>query len=296
MSPRKGYSREEVLRFIQEFARDSGRPPRRSEPGFGKVVTAAEKEFGSWNYALKIAGLQTYASWHKKETLGGRICALLHNTPMTLVELREEFMKFEKSNSQSNNSLSNTLLQTIRNTHEIKSLGPRKSRVYFLQGEEKLAENHMGKAPSLDKKQDFIYCSLIKPMTKNEIRSLFPEAESVSCIDRLLQELVFAELVGKVEFSVGSKGRHKYNTTELFGKIACQRYYFRFDCPQELAELVAENIPRSGIQDSGFERSLTHHLKRILPADVYVVFLRIMTWREEPEMTPKSSQLDDYLQ
>jgi hypothetical protein len=296
MSPRRGYSREEVIRLLQDFYRESGRPPRRTEPDFGKVVTAAKKEFGSWDYALKIAGLQTFKSWHKKETVSGKILTLLNNNPMTLGELRREFMKNENF-LKSQTALSITLSTAMQNADEIKSLGPKRSKVYFLKGQEKLAENHLRQAPDLDEKQDFIFCALRNPMTKSEIRNLFPQTESVSCVDRLLQELVSAELVRKIEFVAG-RGSKKYNTTELFGKIAAKRFYFRPDCPGELADFIIENISCSRIQEPGFERSLSIHLKRMLPSDVYEVFLRKMVWHgaSDKNFKPKSPRLDDYFQ
>lgn len=272
MSPRKIYTREKILGLLQEFVRESGRPPKVNEPNFEPLVQAAKNEFGSWSYALKIAGIQTYKSWRKKKTVGGRLCILLNNNPMTFAELRQEFGKNEDSLISAKTS--QNLSVAISQNSQIKSMGPRKSKVYYLQGQEKLAQSHLAQAPSLDEKQDFIFCALRKPMTKSEVRGLFQESKSTSCIDRLLKELVLAELVRKVDF-VSSKGS-KFSAADLFGNIAYKTYYFRCDCPKELVEMLALNIPRARIQESGFATSLTHHLKRILPPDVSSMFVSKM--------------------
>ena len=298
MSPRKSYSREEILRRLQEFARDSGRPPRSNEIGFGKIKEAAKREFGSWNYALKVAGLQTYKKWQYKNTLIGRICNLLNHNPLTLPELRRELLNNENCNFFAKAIRVESIATAIKQSAKISSIGPRRSKVYYLKGQERLAQNRLGQTPSnLSEKQDLIFCALRKPMTKNEIGNLFSQNVGNPSFDSQLRELAMARLVGKVKFVAGSRGAKKYRASELFGDLACKVYYFRLDCPRELAKFIVQNIPRSRIGNKGFRSALSHHFKRILPQDVFAICMpeinRLVYYVNQKSNEPK---IEDFLQ
>lgn len=61
---KKLYSDEELLNRLQEFAAELGRPPSQNEmndSGPHAAQTYADR-FGSWNEALKTAGLETQQS------------------------------------------------------------------------------------------------------------------------------------------------------------------------------------------------------------------------------------------
>jgi hypothetical protein len=293
MSPCKGYSRDEVLRRIQEFARESGRPPRRNEPGFQRVVSAAEKKFGSWQYALRIAGLQTYKSWRKKDTFAGKLCILLNNSPMTMKEIRLEIEKNERALPPV--VLSQKVSTTIQQTKEIHSIGPRRAKVYYLEGQENLAKTHLNQPISLDEKQDFIFSSLSKPMTKNEILNLFQEETGTKTTERLLKELVFAKLVAKIRFVAGNKGS-RYNSMQLFGKLAGKTYFFRIDDAEQLVDLIIQNLPPKDSEESRIAYSITHHLKRMLPSELYSDFLKKKSNLKVDCGKSANSRLDGYLQ
>ncbi len=217
---------------------------------------------------------------------------------MNMVELRKEFCKNENCKiNYSNTDLSLKILAAIHQNKEIRSIGPKRSKVYYLKGQEKMAEAHLNQPRSSDEKQEIIFSALIKPMTKNEIITLFPTNVGSSATERLLKELVSAKLVVKVKFAAGNKGGKKYASSQLFGNIACKTYFFRFDNPEQLVDLVIQSIPHDNIEDSHFQCSVTHHLKRILPHNAYVVFEEKMEWRRiEPQVKSVDPRLDDYLQ
>ena len=50
-----------------------GRPPKSYEKGFEKGSSFAKLEFGSWKYALKIAGLLAYQECSRKYFFSGKI-------------------------------------------------------------------------------------------------------------------------------------------------------------------------------------------------------------------------------
>ena len=131
MCPKEIYTKDFILTKIREFSIENGRPPRYNESGFENITYAAKTKFGSWTYALQIAGLQTYRSWHKKDTRGGRLCTLLNNNPMTLKEIRAEFKKDGLFKLSSNSETSLSLLQVIKNTKQITSIGPAEVRSIF---------------------------------------------------------------------------------------------------------------------------------------------------------------------
>lgn len=298
MTPHKGYSREEILHTLQEFYKSSGRPPKTNEAGLNSLVEAAKREFGSWEHALKIAGLQTYKAWRKKRTTGGRICNLLNHNPLTLIELRQELNENENSKSSSTSKLSQDLLTAISQNSEIKSIGPRRSKIYYLKGQEKIAETRLNSVSSnLNIKQDMIYRSLKKPMTKNEIWNLFPQNVSVSSCDGLLKELAMAGLVRKVTFFAGNRGGKKYLASDLFGNLACKTYFFRCDCPEEMVKMIARNVPCSKLRNHGFRSSLTHRLKNILPTEVFSACMEeISALAHENYREGRYSRISDFLQ
>jgi hypothetical protein len=174
--------------------------------------------------------------------------------------------------------------------------------VYFVKGQENLAQRRLGQAPGLDEKQDLIFCSLRQPKTKKELHDLLLEYNGVSTADRLLQELVFAGLVGKVEFVTGHKGAKKFGASKLFGNLACKTYYYRLDCPKNMAQFVINNIDRSKINEDGFEYSLNYNLRRILSPDSYAYFVKNMHWWSNESNDKKEKKdsnlprMDDYLQ
>ena len=293
MSPRRGYSREEVLKLLHDFHRDSGRPPRRNEPGFGKIVTAAEKEFGSWGYALQIAGLQSYKQWRKKRTLGAKVASLLNENPLTYREIKSELSKDVDSNKSllASPKFSGELLQ---NCSGIKSIGPRKSKVYFLEGQEVLAQTKLDSILSeVTEDEEILFCLLKKPMSKKEILNNFQGRERKCEI--LLKELISANLVYPAEFVNRSRGSPKYNASHLFGNLAGKRYYCRFDCPTEVIGFLIENIPLKNFDEVSFTNSLLRRLRSILPEEIFEQFEIKMTVIGKAEIKSKKAGLDYFL-
>jgi hypothetical protein len=269
MSRRKMYTRDFILKEIQRFVRENGRPPRSTESTIRNVASAAKSEFGSWSYALAIAGVQTYQSWHRKDTVIGRIKYLLNNHPMTLQQLRIEFNKIQTPQlgcSQTNISLK--LMMAIRHCSDICSSGEPRSKIYFLKGQEEIAQKKLNQAPYGEEMQEAIFSALVNPLTKSQLLQRFPNKSST---ERLLKELYYANLVGKARF-VTQSSCAKYRVDELFGPLACKIYYFRLDSLEPLADLVVMNLP----VNNGY--AAMQYLRKILPKDAFNILERKMTY------------------
>jgi len=291
MGAKKGYSREEILRFLQEFARDAGRPPKRNEPGFERVVEAAKREFGSWNYALKIAGLQTYKEWRKKRTFGAKIVALLKGNPLTYKEIENELAKDSvKSFSESPTRLATALKQCS----DIKSIGPRKGKIYFLEGQEVLAQTRLDAVFSkVADDEEMLFSLLRKPMSMKEILNYFP-GRKARC-EVLLRELISAKLIYPAEFVKHSRAHTKYNTSFLFGNLAGKRYYCRFDCAAEMFEFILDNIPMKNFDDGNFMSSFLYRLKSTLPKEIFEDIKRRFAFQSKPDLESRRKTLDYFL-
>jgi hypothetical protein len=279
MSPAKGYSREDIIRHLQEFERDSGRPPKTNEPGLEGIVQAAKREFGSWEHAMKIAGLQTYKAWRRRRTLGGEMHRLLNNNPLTLVELRKELVKNPVFALKLQSVFSVSIFQVAKQSSDIKSMGQRRTKIYYLEGQEALAQTRldaiMSEIPPLEEE---IFYHLRQPMTRVQIEKLVsgdrPSSHEMAKLLEYLKELELAGLVYRARF-VGRKGHgrsRRFTSYELFGELATRTFYCRFDCPNEVAQLVAENIPHIELMDKDMKFSIaktrSRHLRRILPENV----------------------------
>jgi hypothetical protein len=293
MSPLKCYSREEILRHLQKFAKESGRPPRRNEPGFGKIHDAAKREFGSWEYALKIAGLQTYKQWRKQRTYGAKIVALLNGNPLTYNEIKKELSRNDDS-AKSLLCSPTRLGSALKQCSEVRSIGPRKKRIYFIKGQEVLAQTRLEKIFSeVTDDEEMLFCLLRKPMSKREILQNFPGGKT-KC-DRLLKELISAKLVYPTEFVAHSRGGSKYNASHLFGNLAGKRYYCRFDCSDEMYEFLIGNIPMKNFDEGNFLSSLIYRLRSILPEEVFEQIWRRLSFMTKAEIKAKKESLDNFL-
>jgi hypothetical protein len=294
MSPRNSYSREEILQRLQEFARDYGRPPKTNEPGFGKLVEAVKREFGSWDYALKIAGLQTYKEWRKKRTFTAQIRRLLNYNPMTLKQVRNELAKDIESIPKSLLTSPTLLGTTLQNCSNVKSVGPRRSKVYFLDGQEALAQTILDKTSSMvDNGEELLFSYLRKPVTKDQILKLFP-AQQRKC-EKWLKELILAGLAYRAEFFANARGGQKFGASDLFGNIAGKRYYCRFDCPDEICELILQNIPQQRIDEGNFSAALSRRLKSILPSEIYKIWERKFLFASKTKAKSKNARLDYFV-
>jgi len=162
MGRRKRLSREAILKQLREFAEENLRPPKYNEPGFQNVVYSANREFGSWKHALKIAGLQTYSAWKRKRTFVGKIRALLNYNPMTIRELREELNESSDSTP--------LISSALKGAEDINSLGPRRNRVYYLEGQKAFAQTRLDEILSeIPELEEEIFYHLRQPMTRRQI-------------------------------------------------------------------------------------------------------------------------------
>lgn len=282
MGRRKRLSREAILQQLRKFAEENGRPPKTNETGFQDVVHAAKREFGSWTHALKIAGLQTYRAWKGKRTLAGRIRALLNYNPMTLKELREELNESSDSTP--------LISAALKGARDINSLGPRRNRVYYLEGQKALAQTRLDEILSeIPELEEEIFYHLRQPMTRRQIEKVVLGDKFTTYkkekIGHYLKELLLAGLLYKARF-MGGKGRgraRRFGAYDLFGNLATKTFYCRFDCPNEVAQLVLKNIPRRTLQSRDLQISLVsmrnRHLKRILPKDVHQIVEREL-WKD----------------
>jgi hypothetical protein len=261
-------SRERILTKILEFARENGRPPRTSEPSLLNIVYAAKKEFGSWESALDAAGLLQYRVWKQQRSLAGVIKRILDFNPMTIKELKSEVMKIPEYAKSFD-----LIFQTINNSNEIKSAGPRRKKVYFLEGQENLAEDRLDRMLiETTKEEEELLRQLSYPMTKEQIleffwdvESTFPESKVESCLKRLLD----AQLVAKARFIAHATGGQKYSATDLFGDLASKTFYYRVDYPKGLADFVIQNVPFDMTYGRGHRVALSHRLKGILPRKAF---------------------------
>lgn len=280
MSPAKAFSREELLRILRKFARDFGRPPKTDEPGFDKIVRAAKTEFASWEHALRIAGLQTYKAWRRRRTLGSEVRRLLNYNPMTLTELRQELAKSPIFASKPQSIISPSIVGSVKQDSGVKSIGPRGTKIYFLQGQDALAQTRleaiMSEIPPLEEE---IFCRLRQPMTRSQIEKLIfgdqTRSHDIVKLCTYLKELELARLIYRVRF-VGGKGHghaRRFTSYELFGELAGKTLYCRFDCPNEVAQLITENIPSMEFYDRDSKIKISgrrdYLLRRMLPENAY---------------------------
>jgi hypothetical protein len=122
---------EDVLKRLQEFAIRNGRLPEIGEPGIEDVVNIAKKEFGSLENALRIAGLLPESRIGRRETLKGVVMRLLDWNPMTLGQIREEVRKVPGFA----NTSAAVIATAVCTSQHIVSIGPRRQKVYFLEGQ-----------------------------------------------------------------------------------------------------------------------------------------------------------------
>ena len=82
----------------------------------------------------------------------------------------------------------------------------------------------------------------------------------------------------KRKFTLSGKGvKHRYNALTLFGDLAFKTYYCRLDAADEFASLVLNIKQLKPRVNLGFKRSLTAHLKNLLPKEVFnVVHTRML--------------------
>ena len=244
-------SRREILQRLQEFARDAGRPPRAREPGLENLVYAAKKEFGSWEHALKIAGLQTYSAWRRKKSFASEIRRLLNNNPMTVKELR-------KALSESSNctwSITRFFV-TIRQASDINSLGQRRSRVYFLEGQENLARNKLYSMQMHLAQR--IWTDSVEPLTK----FLRNEVKFFSDMPAEYRDIVkkYPDIFRVTQLKIGRGSRVSRSGHEIFGNLSGRRIVSLWEDNERLLDFLSANIskPRTSHEMAG----LTARLKQ----------------------------------
>ncbi|MFX0198240.1 MAG: homing endonuclease associated repeat-containing protein [Candidatus Hodarchaeota archaeon] len=266
MKPKK-ISRKDIIKRLQQFFHDYGRPPKRNEPGLEYLVYAARKEFGSWTHALRIAELQTYNEWKKRRMFPGQLRSLLDNNPMTMKEIKLKLAKNPRFGKCSSHIISPKISLTIRQSSDMKSIGPRMHKVYFIQGQENLAKKKLGKKAlsNQDIKEIFLDC-LKKPMTQDQLEPLFPNQKYRT--RKCLRELVTSRLVGRIRFVAHAKGSAKYSATDLYGELAGKTYYYRLDSQSEIVDLILKKIlDETLLLKKGFVAAMSMRLKTILSSE-----------------------------
>jgi len=188
---------------------------------------------------------------------------------MTLKDLRGEL---DKDSRFSNSGLSARISTAVKNASDLRSIGSRRSRIYFLEGQERLAQTCLDKILSkVTELQDEIYNHLRQPTTRGQLEKVVSEITGAkkTTIARHLKDFLWNRVIYKVKFVSGCRGGKKYNSFDLFGDLTGKTYFCRFDCPNEVGHFTVKNIPREKLGIRGFRSSLTHHLKRMLPKDVF---------------------------
>jgi len=253
---------EEIVQHLLEFVANTGKIPELAEPGLEKLIQEAIRTFGSLENALRIAGLQTDST---KESLISKIRRILNYNPMTFKDLREEL-------DNDSRFLHASILTAVKKASDLRSIGSRRSKVYFLEGQERLAQTCLDKILSkVTELQDEIYNHLRQPTTRGQLEKVVSEITGAkkTTIARHLNDLLRNRAIYKMRFAFGSRGGQKYNSFDLFGDLSGKMYFCRFDCPNEVGHFTVKNIPREKLGITGFRSSLTRHLKRILPKDVF---------------------------
>ena len=107
------------------------------------------------------------------------------------------------------------------------------------------------------------------PRTIEEIKEAFPLTIKNKTI---LKDLIGANIVFKRRFTLSGKGvKHRYNALTLFGDLAFKTYYCRLDAADEFANCFLNKRQLKPRIHLGFKRSLTSHLKTLLPKEVFTV-------------------------
>ncbi len=257
-----------IVAEIQEFYRVKQRTPGFKEPGFQKLVCAAEKYFGSWNNALNASQVEPYIDWRKTRTLSSSIRQILNNNPLTLGNLAAEIRKIDKYSA----CTVQTMMSTIHQSEDILSVGAHGHKLYFLKGQEPSNTIYpiLNRLDSTKIQEDLLRM-LVKPMTKSEVLEQFV-AEGSSDLDfginRSLHKLWRTEKIWRIRFFASAGSGQKYSATDLFGNLAGKMVFCRTDCPEALAALVERGI-RGGSNYKGFSSALSIRLKRILPKEVF---------------------------
>ncbi|MDQ1280113.1 MAG: hypothetical protein QG670_1375 [Thermoproteota archaeon] len=110
---------------------------------------------------------------------------------------------------------------------------------------------------------------LKKPRSKEDIKQSFPLTRKT---EKILKNLEDMNIIFKRRFTLSGKGvKHRYNALALFGDLAFKTYYCRYDSADEFATLILTKRQLKGNNDLGFKRSLTSHLKNLLPRNVFTI-------------------------
>ncbi len=194
-----------IIAEIREFYRVKQRPSGFKEPGFQKLIWAAEKYFGSWENALDASHLEPYIDFRKTRTLSSSIRQILNNNPLPLGTLAAEIRKIEKYSD----CTVQTIMSTIFQTEDILSIGAHGHKLYFMKGQEPSNTVYpiLNRLDS-SKIQEELLRMLVTPMTKNEIREQFAAkgyAKLDFGINRSLNKLWRTESIWRVRF-VASAG------------------------------------------------------------------------------------------
>lgn len=259
-SARARLARAEVLKKLRKFNEVYNRPPSRNDPNIKNLVYPAIKEFGSWRNALKIAGLQTSLEWRRRNSLQNRIAQALEHNPLTRQEMKEYF----KSKGLS-------CLTRLIKQGRVRSIGPKRRAIYYLLGQEEIART---KLEASDHTEDGLIEELLlflkEPRTIEEIKEALPLTIKNETI---LKDLVGANIVFKRKFTLSGRGvKHRYNALTLFGDLAFKTYYCRLDATDEFASFILNKRQlKPRVHSVGFRRSLTSHLKTLLPKEVFTV-------------------------
>lgn len=266
-------SYERIIQQLIGFVRKNGKLPRPDEPGLKELIQEAIEEFGSLDGALTMAGLSIKNRDVKKQgSFSEKIRHILNSNPMTLFEIRREL--------KVGSDFSPRIKSSINNDKKIKSIGPRRKKVYFFEGQEILAQTKLDKIMNeIPKLEEKIFCLLQTPMTKLMLlNSLFGDKYSThqkSKINTYLRELMWAHLIYEAKFVI-KKGRYskKFTSKDFFGDLADKLFYCRFDCPIEVADLVIQNIINletgiDEIEKITLKDKRNRQLKRMLPPKTY---------------------------
>ncbi len=144
-----GLSNEDLLDQLQAFAIENGRVPTIEDPGMKDVIRAAGQHFGSLENAFIVAGLSVQRPFgvanspqdrkREPETLIDLMVNLLDNNPMDYTTICNKVGSVSGFGSANKT----TIWAAMQRCSSIRSIGSRRSKIYFIVGQEELAIEKM---------------------------------------------------------------------------------------------------------------------------------------------------------
>jgi len=149
--------------------------------------------------------LQPFSKWGR-HTVYNRIEQALEQNPLTLQEIKEHIQSKKLPN-----------LKYLMKQGKVKRLGPKGRAIYYLSGQKDKALTKLeDTSRTKDKLIEALLGFLKEPKTIEEIKATFSvDIKS----EKVLKDLVKANIVFKRKFTLSGVGKHRYNALTLFWEL-----------------------------------------------------------------------------